>query len=98
MSDQAAEGSQEAQPFEQRAAAAREHLHALYGIDLEPHEVRTFWRITDNWLEITIRFMVPEHGIREIKDRISRKILADLDAAGIGIGSTTMEVTLMNPS
>ncbi len=46
----------------------------------------------------SIRFMVPEHGIREIKDRISRKILADLDAAGIGIGSTTMEVTLMNRS
>lgn len=42
--------------------------------------------------------MVPEHGIREIKDRISREILANLEAAGIGIASTTMEVTVMKPS
>jgi hypothetical protein len=42
--------------------------------------------------------MVPEHGIRELKDRMSRKILSDLDAAGIGIASTTMEVTVMKPS
>jgi small-conductance mechanosensitive channel len=89
---------QETEPFEQRATAARQHLRALYGIELEAHEARTFWRLTDNWLEIAIRFMVPEHGVREIKDRISRKILADLEAAGIGIGSTTMEVTLMNRS
>ena len=47
---------------------------------------------------VTIRFMVPEHGIREIKDRISRRILTELDAAGIGIASTTMEITLMPQS
>lgn len=30
--------------------------------------------------------------------RITRKVLADLETAGIGIASTTMEVTLMNLS
>ena len=88
----------ETQRFEEPAGAARQQLRARYGLDLEAHEARTFWRLTDNWLEIAIRFMVPEHGVREIKDRITRKVLADLETAGIGIASTTMEVTLMNRS
>ena len=87
----------EVQGFEEQADAARRRLRVHYGVDLEAHQPRTFWRLTDNWLEVTVRFLVPEHGIREIKDRISRKVLADLDAAGIGIASTTLEVTLMHP-
>ena len=85
-------------PFDARATEAREHLCKAYGLPIESHEPRAFWRLTDNCVEITIRFMVPEHGIREIKDRISREILANLEAAGIGIASTTMEVTVMKPS
>lgn len=53
-----------------------------------------FWAITDNWLELTVRFVVPEHGIREIKDGVGRGILGEFDRAGIEIGSSTMEVTV----
>ena len=45
--------------------------------------------MTDNWLELTVRFLAPDHGIREIKDRMSRDILAALDKAEIGIASGT---------
>jgi small-conductance mechanosensitive channel len=88
----------ETRDFEQRAAEARDRLSARYGIDLDAADTRTFWRLTDNWLEISVRFMVPAHDIREIKDRISRRLLAELDAAGISIASTTTEVTLMRSS
>jgi len=89
---------QATQGFEQQATAARQHLHAKYGVETESGEARTFWRLTDNWLEVTVRFLVPEHGIRDVKDRISRAVLTEFEAAGIGIASTSMEVTLMPQS
>lgn len=55
---------------------------------------RVFYRITDNWLDLSVRFVVPEHGIREIKDRMSREILSALDAARIEVASSTVDVTV----
>lgn len=57
--------------------------------DLDP---KVYWRLTDNWLELAVRFLSPDHGTREIKDRMSREILDDLDRAGIGIASATWEI------
>ena len=31
-----------------------------------------YWRITDNWLELTLRFIVMDHGVREVKDEAER--------------------------
>jgi small-conductance mechanosensitive channel len=55
-------------------------------------EPRVYWRITDNWVELTVRFVTREHGARDVKDRMSRDILQALDAAGIGIASATFEI------
>jgi hypothetical protein len=52
-------------------------------------------RLTDNWVELAVRFVVADHGIREIKDKISRDILDGLYRAGIGIASGTYEVVGM---
>jgi small-conductance mechanosensitive channel len=72
-------------------------LEGSFGIkvgDIEPH---TYWRITDNWLEITIRFLAPDHGIRNIKDQMSREILAALDTEKIGIASGTYAIVEVPP-
>lgn len=72
-------------------------LEQRYGInvgDIDPH---VYWRLTDNWLELTVRFLCPDHGIREIKDRMSRDILAALDQAKIGIASGTYAIVEMPP-
>ena len=50
-------------------------------------------KIFDNWLELAVRFLSPDHGTRDIKDAMSREILAKLEAAGIGIASATYEIT-----
>jgi small-conductance mechanosensitive channel len=63
-------------------------------LDTEP---RAFWRLTDNWLEITVRFLCLDHGIRATKDAMARDILRDFDAAGIGIASATFEVVGLPP-
>lgn len=74
-----------------------QRLKDRFGIDVGEIDPRAFWCITDNWLEITVRFLAPDHGIREMKDRMSREILAGLDAAKIGIASGTYAIVEMPP-
>lgn len=58
---------------------------------------KVYWRLTDNWLELTVRFVVEETGIRALKDAMSREILSELDAAGIQVASSTFEVVGIPP-
>ena len=62
--------------------------------DLKP---RVYLRITDNWVELSVRFLCGTHDIRGLKDRISRDILRDFEAAGIGIASGTYEIVGVPP-
>jgi small-conductance mechanosensitive channel len=80
--------------FSERAVAARRRLERRYGLEHESIEPRVYWQITDNWLQLSVRFVVPEHGIRPIKDRINRTVLTELERAGIEIGTSTAEVTI----
>ena len=61
---------------------------------LKPTEVgpRVYYRLTDNWVELTVRFIVEERGIREVKDAMSREILEGLERAGISIASATFQI------
>jgi small-conductance mechanosensitive channel len=77
---------------EAKAELARRYFVA--SVDVKP---RVFYRITDNWLELTVRFLARTHGVRELKDAISRDILRGLDSLGVGIASTTFEVVGFPP-
>ena len=44
-----------------------------------------------------MRFLAPDHGIRRIKDQMSRDILAALDKARIGIASGTYAIVEVPP-
>jgi small-conductance mechanosensitive channel len=72
-------------------------IHDSFGIDMGEIDPKTFWRITDNWLEVTVRFLAPDHGVRTIKDAMSRDILAALDEAKIGIASGTYAIVELPP-
>lgn len=58
---------------------------------------QVYLRITDNWLELTVRFMAMDHGIRDLKDALTRQILSGLEAAGIPIASATIAVVGVPP-
>ena len=79
------------------AAEAKQDLQERFGV--EPIELapRVFYRITDNWLELTVRFVVRTHQIRGTKDAISRDMIAALEAAGIGIASATYDIVGLPP-
>jgi small-conductance mechanosensitive channel len=76
---------------------ARRQLRRHYFVDPADLQPRVFWQLTDNWLELAVRFVVPQRGVREIKDAMSREILAALDAAGIEIASGTYEIVGLPP-
>ena len=68
--------------------------YLLRPADIRP---RVYYRLTDNWLELTVRFLTKDHGIREQKDAMSRDILQELDAVGISIASATLEIVGLPP-
>lgn len=74
------------------SAQAMRHMQETYFVKAADFEPRVFYRLTDNWLELGLRFVVPDRGIREVKDAMSREIIAAFDAAGIGIASSTYDI------
>jgi small-conductance mechanosensitive channel len=68
--------------------------YVLNRSDIKP---RVFWRLSDNWIELSLRFIARDHGVRELKDAMTRDILKMLDESHIGIASGTYEVVAMPP-
>lgn len=66
-----------------------ERRYFIRADDLHP---RVYYRLTDNWLELTVRFVCRSHGIRDLKDTLSRGIIEGFDRASIPLASTTIEV------
>jgi len=62
--------------------------------DIEP---KVYLRITDNWIELAVRFLCGTHQVRGLKDQISRQIMDELDVAKIGIASSTYDVVGFPP-
>ena len=61
---------------------------------LKPAEVAptVYYRLADNALEMTARFVVAEHGVRACKDAISRELLDALEGASIPIAGATLAI------
>jgi small-conductance mechanosensitive channel len=71
-----------------------ERRYVMRRSDVRP---RVYWRMTDNWLELTVRFICRESGVRDLKDAMTRQILTALDGAGIEIASATFGVVELPP-
>ncbi|HET7307172.1 MAG TPA: mechanosensitive ion channel domain-containing protein [Gammaproteobacteria bacterium] len=81
----------------QMSADALRKMQDTYFVRMADFEPRVFYRLTDNWLELAVRFVVFDRGVREVKDAMSREILAAFDAAGIGIASATYDIVGLPP-
>jgi small-conductance mechanosensitive channel len=68
----------------------RERFLIAESATLEPH---VYLRLTDNWIELAVRFVAPVHGVRALKDAMSREIIAGFEAAGLEVASATYEIT-----
>lgn len=79
------------------SSEATQRLNEKYGVMAKDFEPKVYWRLTDNWLELTVRFIVADHGIRDVKDAMSRDVLTALDEAHIGLASSTFEIVGLPP-
>ncbi len=61
----------------------------VHEADIDP---RVFYRLTDNWIELTVRFMADAYGVRVVKDAMSRDILDGFDKAGLTVASSSLEI------
>jgi small-conductance mechanosensitive channel len=84
-------------PIGELGEAALLEMERRYFIRRSDMVPKVYYRLTDNWLELTVRFIARDHGIRELKDAMSREILAALDVAEIGIASETIELVGLPP-
>jgi small-conductance mechanosensitive channel len=66
---------------------------------LKPAQVgpSVYYRLTGDALELSARFVVSEHGVRECKDAMSREILEALEDAGIRLAGTSLGITQLPP-
>lgn len=84
-------------PVDDMPAQALDSMRRKYflqGVDLAPN---VYWRLTENALELTVRFLTELHGIRDVKDQITREVLRRFDAAGIGIATASYEIVGLPP-
>ena len=84
--------------YVEKARPALEELRKKYvlalNIALDP---KVYIRLTDNWIELTLRFTGPVHGIRAIKDAMARDLLVALAEAKLEIASGTYEIVGIPP-
>ena len=82
----------------QAGQAALADLQGKYFLSEQPSvEPRVYVRLTDNWIELSLRFIGRDHGIRALKDAMNREILAELVKADIGVASSTFALVEVPP-
>jgi small-conductance mechanosensitive channel len=79
------------------SAEALAELRRRYSLESAEIEPRVYCNLTDNWLNLSVRFITRERGVRELKDAMSREILANFQEAGISIASATYEIVGLPP-
>lgn len=83
--------------IEEIAAPMMKKLQDRFSIEPADIHPRVYVRLTDNWVELTVRFLCREHDIRGLKDRMSRQIADALDEAKIGVASSTYDIVGLPP-
>jgi small-conductance mechanosensitive channel len=75
----------------------RQRLKREYFVEIDREDPQVYYRMTDNWLELTVRFVCEPHHVRQLKDRMARRILNAFDEAGLGVASATYEIVSIPP-
>lgn len=74
------------------ARRAIERMRREFPVPVAELEPRVFRRPTDDYMELSARFVVPVRAARAVKDDLGRRVVERLAAAGIEVASTTSDV------
>jgi small-conductance mechanosensitive channel len=83
--------------LDERGEQALEQMQRRYFVPATDLQPDVFYKLTDNWLELAVRFIAPTHGVRQVKSDMSRDVLAAFEQAGIAIASSTYDIVGMPP-
>ncbi len=83
--------------IQKMSANAVDIMLRRYAVPIEDLQPRVFYRITSNWLELSLRFLAYDRGIRNLKDAMTRDILNGFEEAGIHVASATYDVVGFPP-
>ena len=85
-------------PIVERATPALRELERRYPIAVGEELVpRIYLRMTDSWLEFSLRFLAEARTVRGVKDAMTRDILTALDREKIELASGTYEIVGLPP-
>jgi small-conductance mechanosensitive channel len=71
------------------AAQTLEQRFDVRRLDFAP---RVYCSLTSNYLQMSVRFAVEDHGTRAVKDRIVRDILDGFERAGITVATDAIRI------
>ena len=79
--------------LEERARAELEMMSQSYLVHYDSVEPAVYMNFHDNWIELTLRYFVDARTRRQVKDRLSRCILTDIEREpDIEIASATLSI------
>ena len=76
------------------AQEAIRQMARRYPVPRAEVEPRVYTRATDNYLELSARFVVPVRTARTVKDDLTRRVIEQLQEAGIEIASTSQDIRI----
>ncbi len=83
--------------FRKESAEALAEMGRRYLVGRSEVEPRVFVRLTDNWVELSARFVLPTRSARQVKSTISENILKGFSEENITIASATSEIVGFPP-
>jgi len=85
--------------YEAGAAAEWREMLARYRVEHARVEPMVSLLLTDNWLEFTVRYVVPFDRRRTVKDRLSTRILEEVEASrgAFRLASATQAIVALPP-
>ncbi|MCJ7701609.1 MAG: mechanosensitive ion channel family protein [Anaerolineales bacterium] len=75
-----------------KAQKQRRELRRRLAVKMTPIEPRTYVKITDNWIELSLVYPVDTDLRRSFRSEISQRLLAEFEAEGIKIASQTIAI------
>ena len=75
-----------------KAQKQRRELRRRLAVKMTPIEPRTYVKITDNWIELSLVYPVDTDLRRSFRSEISQRLLAEFEAKGIMIASQTIAI------
>jgi small-conductance mechanosensitive channel len=75
-----------------KAQKQRRELRRRLAVKMTPIEPRTYVKITDNWIELSLVYPVDTDLRRSFRSEISQRLLAEFETEGIMIASQTIAI------